>query len=175
MTVVHIADKREKGPVTRDKKEQSEGPREVLYDDFPAGEEVARKLIKQYHTHLASAGIVFACRDKAQKRAGVPSPGYVKKLSPELRYAFADKVKGDEPPHFLLVIALEVWNGMAPNQRTAVIDHLLTRMVGVEDEKNGTIKWGLRPPEVQEFAEVAERNGKWNPELEHMADSLEGK
>ena len=175
MTVVQIGEKREKGPVSRDKKECAEGPREVLYDDFPAGEEVARKLIKQYHTHLASAGIVFACRDKAQKRAGVPSPGYVKKLSPELRYAFSHKSKVDEPPHYLLVIALEVWNDLAPNQRTAVIDHLLTHMIGEEDEKSGAMKWKIRPPEVREFAEVAERNGKWNVELEHMAESLEGK
>jgi len=175
MTVVQLGDKREKSPVTRDKDEHSEGPREVLYDDFPAGEEVARKLITKFHTHLVNAGIVFACRDRAQKKAGILSPGYVKKLSPEQRFAFRSYGKNDELPHFLLVIALEVWNLLAPNQRTAVIDHLLTHMIGEEDEKNGSMKWKIRPPEVREFAEVAERNGKWNPDLERMAESLDCK
>lgn len=174
MTVVHVAEKREKGPVSRDKKQKSEGPREVLYDDHPASEEVARKIIKSSHSHLVEARIVFACRDKAQKKGGKASPGYIKKLSPELKYAFAEKIDGDDLPHFLMVVALEVWNEMAPNQRTAFVDHLLTRIEAKDDETTGDTKWGLRAPEVQEFAEVVERNGKWTPELQNMAESFEG-
>lgn len=173
MTTVEVASKREQGPVVRDKKQRSEGPREVLYDDHPASEEVARKLIKSVHSHLVGARIVYACRDKAQKKGGKASPGYIKKLSPELKYAFANKVEGDELPDFLLVVALEVWNEMAPNQRTAFVDHLLTRIDAKDDETTGETKWGLRSPEVQEFAEVVERNGKWTPELQNMAESLE--
>lgn len=161
------------GPVVRDKKQKSEGPRPVLYDDHPASEELAKKLIKNVHSHIVEARIVYACRDKAQKKGGKLSPGYIKKLSPELQYAFADKVEGDELPHFLMVVALEVWNEMAPNQRTAFIDHLLTRIEAKDDETTGETKFGLRAPEVQEFAEVVERNGKWTPELQNMAEHLE--
>lgn len=160
------------GPVVRDAKKKSEGPREVLYDDHPASEEVARSLIKSVHTHLVDARIVYACRDKAQKKGGKPAPGYIKKLSPELKYAFANKFEGDDLPHFLMVVALEVWNDMAPNQRTAFVDHLLTRITVEDDETTGESKFGLRAPEVQEFAEVAERNGKWTPELQNLAESL---
>ncbi len=161
------------GPVVRDKKQKSEGPREVLYDDHEGSAEIARKLIKTVHSHLDGARIVFACRDKAQKKGGKLSPGYIKKLSPELKYAFADKFKGEDLPHFLMVVALEVWNPMAPNQRTAFIDHLLTRITAEEDETTGDTKYGLRAPEVQEFAEVVERNGKWTEELQNLASSLE--
>lgn len=174
MTVVQIKDKSD-GPVTRDKKERSDGPQPVLYDDSDSVKEIARKLIKQYHPHLINAHFIFGCRDKAQKKSGTPSPGYVKKVSPELKWLSGAKVEGDDTADFILVVALECWNGMAPNQRTALVDHLLTKCQGEEDEKNGNMKWSLRPPEVQEFAEVAERNGRWNPELEHMAETLEGK
>lgn len=160
------------GPVVRDAKKKSEGPREVLYDDHPASAEVARVLIKSVHSHLCDARIVYACRDKAQKKGGKLSAGYIKKLSPELKYAFADKFEGDDLPNFLMVVALEVWNDMAPNQRTAFVDHLLTRITTEDDETTGETKFGLRAPEVQEFAEVAERNGRWTPELQNMAESL---
>lgn len=174
MSVTNIAEKVGSGPVVRDKKKKSEGPREVLYDDHPASAEVARKLIKTSHSHLADARIVYACRDRAQKKGGKLSPGYIKKLSPELKYAFRHHIDGDDLPHFLMVVALEVWNEMAPNQRTAFVDHLLTRITVDEDETTGEPKFGLRAPEVQEFPEVVERNGKWTPELQSLAESLEG-
>lgn len=167
--------KRETGPVVRDKKECAEGPKEVLYDDSESVKEIARKLIPKYHPELVGAHIIYGCRDKAQKRAGKPSPGYVKKVSPEMKWLSASKVDGDDVGDFILVVALECWNGMAPNQRTALVDHLLTRCSGEEDEKNGRMKWSLRPPEVQEFSEIADRHGKWNAELTQMAEMLEGK
>lgn len=162
------------GPVTRDKKERAEAPQPVLFADSESVREIAEKLIPKYHPHLANANIIYGCRDKAQKKAGVASPGYAKKVSPEIKWL--SEAKADEDgAHFIIVVALELWNEMAPNQRTALVDHLLSHCWGEEDEKNGSTKWKLRPPPAREFPEVAERHGRWNTDLEHLAEAMESK
>jgi hypothetical protein len=47
--------------------------------------------------------------------------------------------------------------------------------VGEEDESTGDMKWGIRPPEVQEFSEIAERHGQWNENLVEIAKCLKDK
>ncbi len=159
------------GVVVRDKSEKAEPPQPVLYADSDVVREIAGRLIPKYHKHLVNANIVYGCRDKAQRKSGVPSPGYAKKFSPEMKWLAASRAD-DEGAHFLIVVALEVWNNMAPNQRTALVDHLLTRCWGEEDPQNGSMRWKLRSPEVQEFSEIASRHGKWNVDLEHLANAL---
>ena len=70
-------------------------------------------------------------------------------------------------------MALEVWNNLQPNQRLALVDHLLTRCVGTEDPKTGAMKYGVRPPQVQEFPEIAERHGRWSDDLIELGASLD--
>lgn len=140
----------------RDKEKKSEKV-PLLWDEHEASEEIAKKLIPKHHSHLASAEIQYTCRNTAAKRAGKPVSGNVYKMSGKWRY-----LTGKD---FVFEIALEVWNELEPHQRTALVDHLLTRCTGEESEENGEMKWGLRPPEIQEFSEVAERNGTWHESL----------
>lgn len=139
-------------------------PQEVLFDDFDTAEAIAVKLIPSYHPELASADFKYICRSKATKKGGKPVPGNVYKLSGKFKHMIG--------VDFVLEIALDCWNGLEPNQRTALIDHLLSRCVGVEDSRNGEMKWSIRPPEVQEFPEIAERYGQWNDELIEMSKCL---
>ena len=51
-----------------------------------------------------------------------------------------------------------------PGERNfaALVDHLLERCTGEEDEKTGDMKWSIREPEVQEFATILRRHGAWH-------------
>jgi len=146
-------------------KRERKVPEKVLFGDSEAAEQIASKLIPKFHPELAHARFRYICRSKASKRGGNPVAGNVYKMSGK----FEHLVQTD----FVLEVALDVWNPLNPNQRVALIDHLLTRCVGVEDEKTGEMKWSIRPPEVQEFPEVAERNGQWNEGLVEIAKCLQ--
>lgn len=147
----------------RDKDKKSE-KMPLLWDEHEASAEIAEKLIRKHHQHLATADIRYTCRNLAAKRAGKPVPGNIYKMSGKWKF-----LTGND---FVMEIALEVWNELEPNQRIALVDHLLTRCVGDENQENGEMKWGLRPPEIQEFAEVAERNGQWHEGLVEFEKSL---
>jgi hypothetical protein len=142
-------------------------PQEVIFDDFDTSKEIVAKLIPKYHAELATAEFRHICRSKSSKKGGKPVPGNVYKMSGKFKH-----LTGVD---FVMEIALDCWNELEPNQRTALIDHLLSRCVGTEDEQNGEMKWSIRPPEVQEFPEVAGRHGCWNDSLSEMRLSLEKK
>lgn len=153
----------EENDAVRDKKDKAE-KMPLLFDDFEAGEKLARELIKEEHPDLATARFRIICRNKASKRGGKPVSGQVKKLAPQERFL----VDAD----YLMTIALECWNPLEPWQRVAFVDHLLTRCYGVENETTGEMKWCIRPPDIQEFPEVAARHGQWHAGLEEFAHSL---
>lgn len=146
-----------------DKKTESSSP-PVLYDFAEAVEELAEGLIGKHHPDLSTARFKYVWRSKASKAAGVPVPGKVRKIGGALQFAFETD--------FFMEIALDQWNNFTAKQRTALIDHLLSRCIGEEDEKTGDMKWKIRPPRVQEFPEVAERNGQWNDSLIDMSKVL---
>jgi hypothetical protein len=159
----------------RNKKEKV-APEPLIIGDSETVAEIARKLIPKHHSELASANIIYLCRNKAAKSAGKLVPGHLKKATPTeahiSRSYFSTNHEDNQEAHFIMTVALEVWNNMQPNQRYALIDHLLTRCVGTEDEKSGEMHYSIRPPQVQEFPEIAERHGRWSSDLVELGDSL---
>lgn len=169
MTVVHVvSDDPNYQDANRDKK-QKKVAEKLLIGDCDTAEEIALKLIPKYHHEIASAKIKFGCRNRASKVAGEKIPGNVAKASP------ADRWLAKEDVDFKLVVALDVWNELESRQRYALIDHLLSRCVGVEDETTGEMKYSIRPPQVQEFPEIVERHGKWNDGLAEMGQCMKDK
>ncbi len=150
----------------RDKEKKSEKV-PLLFDDCEAVEEFARRLIPKHHPHLGSANIRYICRNVAAKRSGKPVSGNVYKMTG--KWAF---LTGRD---LIVEVALEVWNDLEPNQRLALVDHLLTRIVGEESEENGMMKYTIVHPEIQEFSEVAERHGQWHEGLVEFEKSLRTK
>lgn len=154
--------------VVRHKKEKAVSI-PLLFDDHEASAEIAGNLISKFHHELANANFKFLCRNKAAKAGGEKIPGSIKKATPMDKH-----ICGGEC-HYIMTIALDVWNDLSPIQRTALVDHLLTRCVAVEDPKSGEMKYKLRPPQVQEFPEIAERYGTWNDSLIEMRSCLKDK
>ncbi len=173
------------GPVVRDKKERV-APEPILYGGFDAVRNMANGLIAKYHPELSTAHFLFVSRSKAAKSGGRLVPGKVSKVSPIYRYLTIQALKDQEEnpsmdstslpeADFVMEVALDVWNDYAPTKRAALIDHLLARCVGLEDEKTGEMRYSIRQPSVQEFPDIADRHGVWTEELNEMRASLKDK
>jgi hypothetical protein len=154
--------------VVREKKEKSVTI-PLLFDDHEASEQLAANLIAKHHHDLAGAKIKFLCRNKAPLSGGEKIPGNIKKASPMEKHLCGGECD------FIMVVCLDVWNDLSSIQRTALVDHLLTRCVAEEDPKSGEMKYKIRPPEVREFAEIAERYGTWNEALVEFNNCLKEK
>lgn len=159
MTILPV----DENDAVRDKKKKSTKI-PLLFDDFERGEEIAMSMIPEHHPHLATAKIKYICRNTSSKKAGRPVPGSVYKMQGKFKFLTGYDM--------VVEVALDVWNELRPNQRHALIDHLLTRIHGEEDEETGDFKWKLIPPVIQEFPEVAERHGQWNDDLIDMEKAL---
>ena len=63
------------------------------------------------------------------------------------------------------MISADLWNESEAHERTAILDHLLERCTGEESEKDGSMGWKIREPDVQEFSSILDRHGAWNTTL----------
>jgi hypothetical protein len=120
--------------------------------------QIANGLIPNYHPELATAKILYIFVSKASTKNGQEVWGKAKKLSGLFEW-YAER-------DFLIEVAKDKWDGLNANERTALVDHLLERCTGEEDEENGgAMKWKMRDPEVQEFATILQRYGAWHKGL----------
>lgn len=128
-----------------------------VYEHAESVEAIAKRLLPNYHPELATAEIQYVFVDKASMKSGRPVLGKVRKLSGAIEFLL-DK-------HFLVEIPLDKWNDLTEEQRRALVDHLLERCTGEEDESSGEIKWKMREPDVQEFTSILKRHGAWHNDL----------
>jgi hypothetical protein len=169
MVHIHDTSNHKENDAVRNKKEKVvQVP--LLISSSEAVQNIVKKIIPEHYPDLVGANILCLCRNKASKAAGIPIPGAIRKANPTERYLTSKE--GDDGSTYVLTVALDVWNDLQPNQRLALVDHLLAKCVAIADETTGDYKYGLRPPQVQEFPEVAERNGKWNQGLIELGDAL---
>lgn len=118
---------------------------------------IAAGLIPNYHPELATARIRYVYVSEAAMKGGVELLGRVKKVAGYLEWEL--------DIDFILEVALDKWNELELHQRTALVDHLLERCTGAENEKTGEMKWTLREPDVQEFSSILDRHGAWHTQL----------
>jgi hypothetical protein len=131
-------------------------PKEWTEADDSVGT-IAGGLLPNYHAELVSARIKYVFVSEASKKGGHDLYGRVKRVSGFLEWA----IECD----FLIEVALDKWNELETHQRTALVDHLLERCTGEEDEKTGNMRWKLREPDVQEFSSILDRHGAWHNSL----------
>lgn len=129
----------------------------TIYGEAEELQAIAEDLISNYHPELATAKFRFLLKDKASKKNGKPVLGSVKKTS-DLIFYLSDA-------HFIVEVPLEIWNTLDNHKRTALVDHLLERCTGTENEETGEMKWSTRDPDVHEFASILRRYGAWTDTL----------
>lgn len=126
------------------------------WTDAEEVETIANGLIGNYHAELAEARIWYVFVTQASKKGGVELFGRVKKVSGFNEWALERD--------FIIEVALDKWNPLDPAARTALVDHLLERCTG-EEQEDGSFKWKIREPDVQEFASILVRHGAWHAQL----------
>jgi hypothetical protein len=129
-----------------------------VYGTAELVETMATGLIPLFHPELATARFKYVFVDKASQKNGKPVRGKVRRITGILDFLI--------DTDFLMEIALDCWNEMQDSQRKALIDHLLESCTGEENEEDGgAMKWGVREPDVQEFAAILRRHGAWHEDL----------
>jgi hypothetical protein len=130
------------------------------FDHAEIVENIASGLIPNYHSDLATARILYVFVSEASKRNGKEVLGKVQKVSGVTEWA----IEKD----FMVIVAQDKWQELTDSQRTALVDHLLERCVGEEDENTGDMKWKVRDPDVQEFSSILNRYGAWMEDLQNF-------
>lgn len=127
------------------------------FSEAESVERIANGLIPNYHPELAEARIMYVFVDKAGTKNGRELWGKSKKVSGLWEWALEKD--------FVIEVAMDKWNDLDETQRTALVDHLLECCTGEENEDDGSMKWKIRDPEVQEFASILKRYGVWHAGL----------
>ncbi len=127
------------------------------YSEAESVEILAKALIPSYHPELVTARLKYVFVDKASMKSGRPVLGKAKKLTGISEFL----IDAD----FVVEVASDQWSELLENQRMALVDHLLERCTGEEDEQTGEMGWIVREPDVQEFTTILRRHGAWNTDL----------
>lgn len=127
------------------------------YSSAESVQAVAQSLMATYHPELATARIAYLFIDRVPKKGGRELLGKAVKVSGR----WQELTELD----FCIEVSLPKWQDLTDDQRNALIDHLLERCSGEESEEDGSYKWSLREPDVQEFSTILQRHGIWNESL----------
>jgi hypothetical protein len=133
-----------------------------LYGAAETVESVAKALLPTYHSELATARIQYIFVDQASKKGGRPVLGKVRKVTGSLEFLLEKD--------FLIEVALDCWNAASEPEKRALVDHLLERCTGEEDEETGAMTWTVREPDINEFTSILSRHGAWNAGLAGMVE-----
>jgi Putative phage metallopeptidase len=133
------------------------------YEEAQSVESIANSLIGTHHPELAEAKFRYIFKEKCSKKGGKTVLGTVKKMSDLQKFLITGK------PDFLIEIPLDAWNELDASRRTALVDHLLERCTGEEDEQTAEMKWKTREPDVYEFSSILRRHGAWTEDLSNFA------
>lgn len=118
--------------------------------------DMVRRLIDLYHEPLKEARIGVIMRSEAPRSGGRIVYGQAEKVSV--------KAQLHVPYDFLIWLAKDQFQLLAPLQREALIDHELCHCQW--DMDTGA---SIRPHDVEEFTEILERYGYWWPRAAEFA------
>lgn len=127
------------------------------YSPAESVQAVAQSLMATYHPELATARIAYVFIDRVPKKGGRELLGKAVKVSG--RWESLTELD------FCIEVSQPKWLELTDDQKTALVDHLLERCSGEEDEEDGSYRWTLREPDVQEFSTILQRHGNWNESL----------
>ena len=137
----------------------------IKYSPAPDVEELAHKIIQQFHKHLVEAKIQYLYREGASwTKSGKDVLGQTKRVS-----GAAASVTGLD---FMIIINQSIWAQLPQNMKEAVIDHELAHCCRGEDDKEGNPKWSLQSHDVEEFVSIGRRHGSWSTEIDVFISNL---
>lgn len=139
----------------------------TTFVEAPDVEEIADRIIPEWHPHLEEAVITYLFRVSKSSWAsqGRTKLGAAKKLSTEARH-----LSGDFDAE--VVVDSFHWNLLDENQREALVDHELCHLVVATDadgqelcRPDGRPRLTIRGHDVEAFADEIRRHGLWRDDL----------
>lgn len=118
---------------------------------------LAEEIIDAHHPHLRDARMGFMYRDKPMKQGRQFVYGEARKVS-EKDQVFLQF-------DFIIWIAKTAFEDWSPETRRALVDRELCHCGGFPG------MWQMRRHDVNEFVEIVERHGFWNPWLVMLRDA----
>lgn len=147
----------------------------------PASEaqRIAEDLISKYYPEIeeSEVEIRYIFRDECGKKGGREILGTCSKVSGRAAFLAQngkpseDYIPPKELAFYVLEFAEDLWKGLTPEQRIALVDHELAHIL-IEPPENEDDGWTLKTisHDVEEFAAVIQRHGLWKPDLQWFAD-----
>lgn len=166
---------------------------EIHEDEYSEAHEAARIglfLVNTVpaHAHLHEATIGYLFRDEEIRRGGKVTWASthlsgLQGASAKYWGRFIEwslyRIFGFEPD-FVILIDRNIWGGLTPAQKLALIDHELCHSSQALDAEGqprfnqltGAPIWRIKEHDVEEFTEVIQRHGAWTEDLVEMARAM---
>lgn len=152
----------------------------TTYSYAPEVERIAETLIRDHRRDLIENGAIrieYLFRSEAALSKGREVWGTARKVTGLNAFLAVDK--GDAPvgrpgdddevePFFVIEIAHDIWQTLSRRQRIALVDHELTHLRVVTNEKGETVL-KLAGHDVEEFTAILRRHGTYKPDLAFFA------
>ena len=116
-------------------------------------------VIPNYHEELSEADIAYLFVEEIKAKGRVCF-AKTKTASHVERY-FGDV-------DYVMIVNHVEWKGFNDDQRRALVDHELCHCL-VETGDDGELKFKIRGHDLEEFKEIVERHGMWQPDVEEFA------
>jgi hypothetical protein len=158
---------------------------------------LAQDLIREHHTHLLDANLLYVFTDQKRKRCDRVRLGSAAKMNALQRFLASGMDSVEDGPDFVILIGAFEWGTLGKDARNALVDHELSHcalFVKEAPEVRGDPatwrrikptesrddfddwRWGMRGHDLEEFADVIRRHGFWRhdpQELEFKAIALQ--
>jgi hypothetical protein len=144
---------------------------ETQIDPAPEVENIANRLIRQYHPELLECSIAYYFTTAA----AVCKP---QKCNPALRYGYSTHLPGcpkaavNEGPDFLFWVNSEEWEFLVPGQQEPFVDHRIEH-IGREPAKDSGIRWILKPHSIEEMEATVQRFGRYSYAVKRFGQILQ--
>jgi len=138
---------------------------------------IAQELIREHHTHLLDANLLYMFTDQKRKRCDRVRLGSAAKMNAMQRFLASGMDSVEDGPDFVILIDSNEWSGLGNAARHALVDHELSHCAlfvnntdpptwrriepGENSEDFIDQRWGMRGHDIEEFASVLARHGFW--------------
>jgi hypothetical protein len=143
------------------------------FSPAPEVEDVARRLIDDFHPHLSTIRIDYVFASEPLKEKGKVVWGRAKKIG-GLNAWLASETKFREaatPEEFFVIeICKQTWQQLDEKSRRALTDHELSHL----DVDMETGKLSLLPHDLEEFNSIVRRYGLWRADVEFFIRAANG-
>lgn len=144
----------------------------VEFFEAPEAQRIVDALIPKHHAHLLDVPVLCVMRDKAAKSGGKVTWGKARKVDGLTAFLARDPADANYPREFfILEFARDVWATLSDVQKRALVDHELCHC-SIEIDDEGELHLGMRPHDIEEFAEIVDRHGLWRDDLKIFAKPI---